>query len=111
MSWSKGLAGADVAFERLRCAEGAGLSTRAVSRDLSLGEIADPRHRGLRHPAPGEGFEKDVKIVGTNSINFFRISESFKKRTQNELKIAQKTSQSGSKMPGGAGAGWRRRCF
>jgi len=31
--------------------------------------------KGIRFaPYPSEGFEKDAKIVGTNSINFFRIS-------------------------------------
>jgi len=39
-------AGADVAFECLRCAEGAGLSGCGVSPDLSLRDIADPRRQG-----------------------------------------------------------------
>ena len=46
--------------------------------------------RRLVHAIPPRGLEKDVKIVGTNSINFFRISESFKKRTENELKTNSK---------------------
>ena len=91
-------AGADIALECLRCAEGAGRSTRALNVDLSPRDIRDPRHRGLRYPAPSVGFRKDVKIVGTNSLNFFRISECFKKRTENELSFAQKTVQSGPKI-------------
>jgi len=43
-------AGADVAFDRLRCAEGAGRSNCAARPDLSVRDIADPTHRGLRHP-------------------------------------------------------------
>jgi hypothetical protein len=38
----KSMAGADVAFERLRCAEGAVRSSCAARRDLSLRDIADP---------------------------------------------------------------------
>ncbi len=44
-------AGADIAFECLRCAEGAGRSGCLVSLDLSLRDIAEPRQRGLRHPS------------------------------------------------------------
>jgi len=44
-------AGADLAFECLRCAEGAGRSGCLVSLDLSLRDIAEPRQRGLRHPS------------------------------------------------------------
>ena len=99
-------AGADIVLECLRCAEGAGRSTRTVSADLSLRDIRDPRQRGLRHPAPSEWFGKDVKIVGTNSINFFRISESSKKRTENELetnsKMRRKQCNQDAKY-----AGWR----
>ena len=90
--------GADAALECLRCVEGAGRSNRAVSIDLSLPDIADSRRRGLRHPAPSEWFGKDVKIVGTNSINFFRISESFKKRTGNELKTNSKLRRKQSNL-------------
>ena len=39
-------AGADIALECLRCAEGPGLSGCGVSLDLSLRDIADPRHQG-----------------------------------------------------------------
>ena len=38
----KSMAGADVAFERLRCAEGAVRSSCAARPDLSLRDIADP---------------------------------------------------------------------
>ena len=38
--------GADIVFECLRCAEGAGWLGRALSLDLSLRGIADPKHRG-----------------------------------------------------------------
>ena len=37
-------AGADVAFERLRCADGA---VKSDCTDMALREIADPIHRGL----------------------------------------------------------------
>ena len=43
-------AGADVVFERLRCAEGAVRSDCADRPDLFLRDSADPTHRGLRHP-------------------------------------------------------------
>ena len=49
-SVKKSMAGADVVFERLRCAEGAVRSNCAARPGLSLRDIADPRHRGLRHP-------------------------------------------------------------
>jgi len=53
------------------------------------------------------------KIVGTNSINFFRISESFKKRTENELKtnsyLRRKQYIQDAKYT--KSRGWRRRCF
>ena len=51
-------AGADIAFECLRCGEGAGLSGCAVSLDLSLRDIADLRHQGSAPSA-------DSKIAGT----------------------------------------------
>ena len=38
---------ADIAFECLRCAEGAGLSGCGVSLDLSLRDISDPRPQGF----------------------------------------------------------------
>jgi hypothetical protein len=43
-------AGADVAFERLRCAEGAVWSDCAACPGLSLRDIASPAHQGLRQP-------------------------------------------------------------
>ena len=46
----KSRAGADVALERLRCAEGAGRADCPACYNLSLREIADPTHRGLRQP-------------------------------------------------------------
>ena len=49
-----------------------------------------PQSTGSAPSGPSEGFGKDVKIVGTNSLKFFRISESFKKRTENELKTNSK---------------------
>ena len=100
-------AGADIALGCLRRAEGAGRPTRAVSVGLSLRDIADPRHRGLRHPAPGEGLERDVKIVGTNSVNFFRISESFKKRTETNSKRTQNCAENSAIRT--QNAGWRMR--
>ena len=51
-------AGADIVLECLRCAEGAGWSGCAVSLDLSLRDIADPRSQGS---AP----TVDSKTVGT----------------------------------------------
>ncbi len=42
--------GPDVAFERLRCGEGAVRRDCPDRPDLSLRDIADPTHRGLRHP-------------------------------------------------------------
>ncbi len=48
--WGWWEACADVAFERLRCAEGAVRSNCADRHDLSLRDIADPTPRGLRHP-------------------------------------------------------------
>jgi len=51
-----GLAGADVAFERLRCAEGAGWSDCAASPDVSLRDIADPTPQGS---APAESGSAD----------------------------------------------------
>ena len=44
----KVVAGADVAFERLRCAEGAVRSNCVTCADLSLRDIANPIRRGLR---------------------------------------------------------------
>ena len=41
----RSMAGADVAFERLRCAEGAVRSNCAARPDLSLRDIADPHSR------------------------------------------------------------------
>ena len=41
------MAGADVAFERLRCVEGGSPSGQL---GLSLRDIADPKSRGLRQP-------------------------------------------------------------
>ena len=79
---------------RGRLARGRGsVSLPPADADPSLRNIADPRDRGLRHPAAREGVGKDVKIVGTNSLNFFRISESFKKRTANELKTNPKRTR------------------
>jgi len=46
-------AGADVAFERLRCAEGAVQLGWTRRPDLSLRDIADPKLRGLRQPGDG----------------------------------------------------------
>ena len=46
----KSRAGADVALERLRCAEGAGRAARSACPGMSLWDIADPTHRGLRQP-------------------------------------------------------------
>ncbi len=43
-------AGADIALECLRRAEGAVRSGCAADLDLSLRDIADPRPRGLRRP-------------------------------------------------------------
>ena len=43
-------AGADVALERLRCAEGAVRSDCTACPRLSLRDIADPTFRGLRQP-------------------------------------------------------------
>jgi hypothetical protein len=46
----KSWAGAEVAFERLRDAEGAAWSNCPRWPELSLRDIADPRLRGLRQP-------------------------------------------------------------
>ena len=54
----KSEAGPDIAFECLRCAEGAGPSGCAANPDLSLRDIADLRHQGS---APSV----DSRIAGT----------------------------------------------
>jgi len=47
---TKERAGADIAFECLRCAEGAGRSIHDDRSNLSLRDIADATSRGLRQP-------------------------------------------------------------
>jgi len=51
-------AGTDVAFERLRCAEGAVRSEWTAYPGLSLRDIRDPTDRGLRHP---QGCSRELK--------------------------------------------------
>jgi len=53
-------AGADIAFECLRCAEGAGRSGCAVRLDLSLRDIADPRHHGSA-PSVDSRIERTIR--------------------------------------------------
>jgi hypothetical protein len=59
-SAKKSWAGADVVFERLRCAEGAVRSNRATCPDLSLRDIADPKQRGS---APASTFNEFGHLV------------------------------------------------
>jgi len=74
---------------------GAGVSPAVAGASCSRARAGCPRHSGrdarttiLRAQYPCERFRKDVKIVGTNSLNFFRINETFKKQTENELKTS-----------------------
>jgi len=55
-------AGADVALERLRCAEGAVRSDCAACPRLSLRDIADPTLRGLRQPRRYENRQNKARM-------------------------------------------------
>jgi len=57
--------GADVALERLRCAEGAVQANCTARPDLSLRDIADPTPRGLRQP---DLHGCEVSIDGTKRV-------------------------------------------
>jgi hypothetical protein len=59
---TKDRAGADVAFERLRCAEGAVRLGCTRGSDLSLRDIADPTHRGLRQPLLNLAEKHDFRV-------------------------------------------------
>jgi hypothetical protein len=73
-SVKKSTAGADVVFERQRCAGGAVRSSCAARPDLSLRDIADPTPRGLRQPGMARleaKAERREKFLGEQSENVY----------------------------------------
>jgi hypothetical protein len=71
------VAGADVAFERLRCAEGAVRSNCATFADLSLRDIADPTQQGVCAGPDWRGWEQVFE--GNKARMSMKTKESAKK--------------------------------